>query len=546
MEKDKKSKIIESLCIFLFFTIFITILNLSINSLNYDIMWCFHLSQKVANGYKMYSEISTVVTPIYFWIGGLFIKLFGNAITSMCIYAGVVQGVIATTIYNITKEVIKKENPYIIPLCLFFLLQYTSTLCLTNYNSTAMMWILIAVYVEIIREKRNNPKFNYLIGILLGLAFFTKQNIGAFGVIATGIISIVNNLYYKKQNPMKEIIQKATAFLGVTFVMLIYFLASGTFMNFVDFCIGGLLEFGDKNLSFGIPVAYVGLFVVALLGFAFSFDENKDVYFFIMTIYMLGMSTIIYPLTNTYHAVLGMLMTLPIMIKIAEKVINIDWFYNIFVAVIAFWCRFSSASFDTIFPKETELLYSESNELSGLIIFSIYLLIYIALAISIIKQKPTIYKNVVMYGIILVLLTNAYFYIDNLRKEDIPEKLSIYANHGYTEKQINYINNVVSYILQKEEEGYNVYVVSADASYYMAALNRNNYKYDLTLYGSLGYKGEERLIEETSKLENALIIKDAYVMFQEPIKFDEFIKNNYEVVDKIENLVVYGERNIDF
>ena len=167
MTKEMKSRIIESLCVFVFFAIFITILNLSLNSLNYDIIWCFHLSQKVSDGYLMYSEISTVVTPIYFWFGGLFIKIFGNAITSMCIYAGVVQGIIATTIYNITKEVTKKENVLAIPLCLFFLLSYTSALCLSNYNSTAMMWVLIAVLVEIIREKNGNSKLNYLIGIIL-------------------------------------------------------------------------------------------------------------------------------------------------------------------------------------------------------------------------------------------------------------------------------------------------------------------------------------------------------------------------------------------
>ena len=543
MTKEMKSRIIESLCVFVFFAIFITILNLSLNSLNYDIIWCFHLSQKVSDGYLMYSEISTVVTPIYFWFGGLFIKIFGNAITSMCIYAGVVQGIIATTIYNITKEVTKKENVLAIPLCLFFLLSYTSALCLSNYNSTAMMWVLIAVLVEIIREKNGNSKLNYLIGIILGLAFFTKQNIGAFAVIATGGISIINNIWFKKQNPMKEIFQKAVGFLSVVLVMLAYFFVTGTFLNFIDFCIGGLLEFGDKNLSFGIPKVYLGLIFILTLSFCFAFEKEKDSYFLIMSTYLIGMSTIIYPLTNAYHSTLGMLMTFPIMIRITDKFLDKELLYNIFIALIAYWSKLSTVSFSNIELNGLEGFFDISNDMQNFYIAVLYLVVYIIVAITFINKKQNWLKNTIMISLIIALGIHSYFYMNNLKDERIPKGLEIYANHGYTEKQMKYIENVIQYILEKEKEGYNVCVASADASYYMAALGRNNYKYDLTLYGSLGYNGEKRLIEETSNLKNTIILKDRDIMSQEPVKFDEFIKENYEVIDEIENLIVYGVKN---
>ena len=150
-------------------------------------------------------------------------------------------------------------------------------------------------------------------------------------------------------------------------------------------------------------------------------------------------------------------------------------------------------------------------------------------------------KNFSIGCAILAIFVGCSIYFDNIKaNEYLTENLSIYANFGVSEEVMNYINDVIEYILEKESQGYSVYVVSADASYYMAALGRNQYKYDLNLYGSLGYNGEEVLINETKNLKNALILKDENLMHQEPIKFDNFIKETYTVVDKIGSLIVYS------
>jgi hypothetical protein len=86
---DKK-RILQSVLVFLIFGTFTTLANITAASLNYDLVWCFHISQKVSNGFSLYSEIGTVVTPIYFWLGSLFIKIFGNNLMSMQIYSGVI------------------------------------------------------------------------------------------------------------------------------------------------------------------------------------------------------------------------------------------------------------------------------------------------------------------------------------------------------------------------------------------------------------------------------------------------------------------------
>lgn len=78
-------KVLKNIALVLLFGSIITISFCNLSTLNYDIIWYFHTAQKIAEGYTMYTEINTVLTPIFFWIASLFIKIFGNRITSMYI-----------------------------------------------------------------------------------------------------------------------------------------------------------------------------------------------------------------------------------------------------------------------------------------------------------------------------------------------------------------------------------------------------------------------------------------------------------------------------
>ena len=50
------------------------------------------------------------------------------------------------------------------------------------------------------------------------------------------------------------------------------------------------------------------------------------------------------------------------------------------------------------------------------------------------------------------------------------------------------------------------------------------------------------VIEETENLGDVIILKDKYLIHQEPKKFDQFIKENYEPVDEVGNLIVYRKK----
>lgn len=548
---DKK-RIFESVLVFLIFGTFVTLANITAASLNYDLIWCFHISQKVSNGFNLYSEIGTVVTPIYFWIGSLFIKIFGNNLISMQIYAGVICGGIITVIYNMIKETAIKENKLAYYIFIFWAILVCSQISLTNYNSTAILFVLIAIFLEIRKErKRINEKetitakkenlYNLFIGVFLGIAFFTKQNVGVLGVLATGTYSLIYKCFIKKENTIKEILIKAGGFLAVFVLMMMYFACTNTITDFFNFCLGGLLEFGDKNLRFGMPMGYIGVISIIFIACAIIKDDKANNNIMVLEIlYLIFLMFLIYPLTNMYHMQLGILMIFPVAILILNKVTGNNLFYTLLATLFLIVIRVASLP-ASVLETETEVMFRAGVNKFWYVanIFIIFYLIIFAL--NIVWDVREIMKNFSIGCAILAIFVGCSIYFDNIKaNEYLTENLSIYANFGVSEEVMNYINDVIEYILEKESQGYSVYVVSADASYYMAALGRNQYKYDLNLYGSLGYNGEEVLINETKNLKNALILKDENLMHQEPIKFDNFIKETYTVVDKIGSLIVYS------
>ena len=122
---------------------------------------------------------------------------------------------------------------------------------------------------------------------------------------------------------------------------------------------------------------------------------------------------------------------------------------------------------------------------------------------------------------------------------ELPKNLYVYDGVLYNQEVIKYIDDVTRYIEEREENGEKVLVISADASYYMAPLEKNNYIYDFPLYGSLGFEGEERLISNLPADEGVIILKNKYIMYQESKKLDKYISENYKKVGEIRDLEVF-------
>ncbi len=333
----------------------------------------------------------------------------------------------------------------------------------------------------------------------------------------------------------------------MTIIFLIYFLVTNTLGDYLNFCFGGLLEFGSENVRMHMPRIYYAFLVILTMSIGLIHD-TKDKPMIIVTAYELGLCLLIYPLTNLYHWTLGLVLVLPMLVILLEKVVSNDNLYSLMVALSVLFLRFVGVTDKgesiILLTEDIVTTWPVGLQCYAEIVGSIVCVLIMAFGLSIALSKDKIFKVATYLSCIMMALFAGRIYFETMQEQVVPKGLEIYDGVMVTNESLQYIKNVEDYIAKKESEGYEVYVVSADASYFMAPLNRNNYKYDLILYGSLGYKGEERLIEDTDKLvhdskKKVLLLKAKELMHQEPVKFDKYIKSTYQQVDEIENMIAY-------
>lgn len=201
------------------------------------------------------------------------------------------------------------------------------------------------------------------------------------------------------------------------------------------------------------------------------------------------------------------------------------------------------------------VMYPISDEIHFLIgsFISIIGLIYVAILLLqkiynkiIYNKKYKAYKIltlvvwVLMLTIILtVTINNIYKYI----KTDKNNKISHFRNIEINLNLENRINRIDEYILKKEQENKNVYILDAEAAIYMIPLDKYNKDYDMFLKGNIGKDGEEGQIEKIKQRDESTLYlirkENKRSNWQTPMSVVKYIRNNLEKIDDIEIYDVY-------
>ena len=536
----KNKRIQESIIIFFLFALLVTLVNFSSKTFNYDRIWIFHMMQKVANGDLMYKEINIITGPLFYLVGGAVFKIFGSNFIVNDIFSGISYGILAVLFYNIAKDVSDVRNKYIDIFILFFLLAYAPIIELVNYNVFCLFFIMLAMLMELKKEKVRKNKYDFYTGIFLACAFLSKQTVGGIAVIASGLISLIYKMAIEKKNPLKEILLKASGFLAVFLSAIVIMIVQGNFLDYINLCFGSILEFGGNNVSVraGNPyfVIMLAIFITGLMVWNIN---KKDKELFIINLYAIANLFFVIPIANSYHIYIGLFMSSFILIKILnifqkhEKKDIIKLIVVIFIVALRVSPYFDVTS-------------SEANETEITIIDIMYnlfnILLLCTIGYGVIEEKYKFIK-VSFYTLCAIWCVGLMWnYSYEIKNEILPKGLEIYANHVFENDELIRIKNVIDYIEEKESENYRVMVVSCDASLYMAPMNRNNNEFDLFFYGNLGYKGVEKTIEKMKKWKNTIILRNEERFWQEPKELDEYLVQNCISLGKIEDLEIYYQK----
>lgn len=275
LKKINKKIIIQYIGIFLFFLFW----NLIINVLQNDEIWNYGFAHNIYKGLVPYRDFNMVITPFYPLIMSLPFHLFGSSMLVFHIENAIILTAIVWLAYRLIHEKI-----FIFLTILFFL---SNSLTSPGYNVFIVFLLFLMMYLE--KNKGND----YWIGFIISLSFLTKQSIGIF--------LLLPSIYYLKKD-WKKVGKRLIGFMIPCMFFLLYLLISHTVSNFLDLCLFGLFDFGERN---GSILNYKIVFFVVYIILCYTIikkDKNNINHYYVM-----AFASMMIPLLDFYHCALAYL-----------------------------------------------------------------------------------------------------------------------------------------------------------------------------------------------------------------------------------------------
>lgn len=537
MKRTKKNDIL--LAIFIFIIVFSVIIKKPLGDL--DELWNYNTARAISVGLIPYKDISMITTPLLPMATAIFLKIFADELIVSRILAAVLWTGILYTIYKIFRNLIKDENASLILTTLIGLL-CRDAYCI-DYNGLALFITLIIVYLELKNiDKLNsqnektenlknnniqinnilicNKKYEFLIGVLVGLVVCTKQSIGAVLAIMAVVYKL---LFVKNKEDFKQYLKIAfTRILGILFpflILVIYLLATGALQDFINYAVLGIKTFSNKIeyrnllgndkleiklLAILMPILIILTSIIIIVE-VINDKKNKIklkiefLNLIVLFIYGISMIIIMYPITDEIHFIIGMMISIITIIYLVFAVgKNDNWIF-----------------------KEKKLTQSTKKK-----IYKCYIIITDIICI------------VLFIFILEKAVTNLYNYSKVNKNKEINHYKNIEVSVGLSKR----IKEVDNYILENEKDGKKVYIVNADAAIYMIPIDKYNKNFDMLLKGNIGKDGEDGIINNIKTSSNCLylIMKPQYTQnWQTTTKIIDYIKNNFYFVDEISIFDVY-------
>lgn len=267
-----------------------------------DEIWNYGFSYNIASGLIPYRDFGMLQTPLYFYFASFFIKIFGNYLFSFHIFNSfILTGIICIIFYKLGYKA-------------FILVPFVFLNCYPSYNIFSVLLLLI---ILILLEKGFENK-DFIIGLLVGLMFLTKQNIG--------VCLCIPLLYYSK-NKFKGLFG---FFIPVMFY-LIYLIFNNSLYEFIDYCFFGMFDFGESNsILFFFPIEAIICLVILYKLFKSKFRESQ-------LFYLLMYQIVTVPIFDDYHFMIGFIPVLYYVLLIKE-IEHYKIKYYIIISLFTFFC----------------------------------------------------------------------------------------------------------------------------------------------------------------------------------------------------------------
>lgn len=482
---NKIEKILRNDYFILAIVFFITLgVSLNMDLAVTDELWNFQNLNKMYNGFEIYKDANVIVTPLFFYIGLIFVKLFGANLFVFRLYNCIIMTIIFFTTYKILNKLKFSKKASLACTMGFIILGLIRISA--NYNTMALMFALIGIYMLLKSDSKNIAIYQ---GVLTFLIFMTKQNIGFYYTIAYLIYILIEKK--GKKDKIKEFLKFIIPIiiLGLSFITFLildnnlYNFLNYTFLNIGEFSIENTdIEVDNLLLLIGTILITIAITLILLKKSNISYEQRKNIKVLLIFSALLWLFGI--PIFNRAHVLLGIYVSI------------ICILYGILIMFKGFF---------NINGRITKI------------------------CISIVILILMIYSGNLLIEYYSVLGNRQYYY-----KYNEPYYGSIVEKEQYED-----IKNITNYI---EKSSDNVIILSERAALYMIPLNRSNGKMDLPLLGNLGMEGKDGLQKEIENMKNTKILlyngKEKNSL-QEPEDVYNFIRQEKKKVGTIGDFDIY-------
>ncbi len=454
---------------------------------SYNFINCY----KLANGLTIYKDNNVIITPLFFYIASIFLKIFGENILVYRTYNLIISVFTFFLCYIILKEL--KINKRFSLLYTLLITALTSSIVGggANYNVLAYGFYLLGFYL-ILKLPKGNVK-SIIQGIIIFIVFLTYQKLGAAYFIAIIAYEIINK---DIKSLFKELL---TAFiLLIAFLMCLYI--NKNLYDFINYVILGMNEFGSKNwaiegnifsilLFLLIPVLTLVSAIITSKAIKSKLDlkNQQDIIKQMYIIFAFAICTyiIIIPIVNIYHVYLASILIL----------INLMYIIHFLIKPI---------------------IEEESIK--------------------------TIINSIILCIIIIFLISNLKGIWEYNCLEKYTSKESPFYGAIINPELDETIKNVSEYIQNNDKDTIVLSTYAPLISLYLNDLY--NKDFDLPLRGNLGKDGEEGLIEKIKNLNNTQILllhetEDEKELYQFAYDVADYIRQNFTYIGQIDKFDIY-------
>jgi hypothetical protein len=230
----------------------------------FDFTYFTDIGIRINNGQIPYRDFPLAANPGSFYIIGIILHFFPSNYLPILIYMGIQSTIIIACTSWILSTQIKTFNTSKMSLALLFFLAPLNIYGIFHqpyYDADSIFFVIVGVTLILFLNNRSNNKLEVLLGVILFLPFFFKQNIGLPWILYWVVVGSI--AFYRKPN---ERIKIRNVFLGTFMSTSIFFswlTSKGIFDNWWYWTISRPLEM--RNSSFFILIEALRPFEKALI-----------------------------------------------------------------------------------------------------------------------------------------------------------------------------------------------------------------------------------------------------------------------------------------